>query len=81
MKMTFQGKVISALLGAMLVPVAMSHPYEGAPNHSPQAFVPHLHEDGRTVYTNIPKKCYSQGRLSCAQLHPIFKGPGTVKKD
>ena len=53
---------------------AASHPYDTA-----LEFREHKTDDGRPIYTNIPKKCFSKGRLTCIQLHPIFKGPGTIK--
>ena len=59
---------------------AASHPYEGLPHNAPLAFIEHRTDDERPIFTNIPKKCFSEGRLICIQLHPVFKGAGTIKK-
>jgi hypothetical protein len=53
---------------------AASHPYDTA-----LKFDEHTTDDGRTIYSNIPKKCFSKGQLTCSKLHPIFKGSGTIK--
>ncbi len=74
-------KPVLFVLPIVLPASAMAHPYEGEPLHTPLAFIPHDTDDGRSVYTNIPKSCFSAGRLTCSQLHPLFKGTGTVKKD
>jgi hypothetical protein len=56
------------LLGGVLATSsAYSHPYD-----SPLEFRLHKTNDGRTIYSNIPKKCFSDGRLTCYRLHPIF---------
>ncbi|UCH38663.1 MAG: hypothetical protein JSU67_10840 [Gammaproteobacteria bacterium] len=73
-------KIILAVIGLIITPSTFSHPYEGPPHEAPMTFILHTTDDGRPIYTNIPKKCFSAGRLSCIQLHPVFKGPGTVKK-
>ncbi len=62
------------LCGPFVAFSAASHPYDTA-----LEFHEHKTDDGRPIYTNIPKKCFSNGRLTCIQLHPIFKGPGTIK--
>ena len=59
---------------------AASHPYEGLPHDAPLAFIEHETDDRRPIFTNIPKKCFSKGRLICIQLHPLFNGPGTIKQ-
>ena len=73
-------KIILILYGLFLTPNAFSHPYDGPPHNAPQKFILHVSDDGRPIYTNIPKKCFSEGRLTCIQLHPIFKGSGTINK-
>jgi hypothetical protein len=72
--------IIFLLLGLFIAFSAASHPYEGPPYDAPLTFIEHQTEDGRDIYTNIPKRCFSGGRLTCVGLHPVFKGPGTVKK-
>jgi hypothetical protein len=62
------------LCGSFVAFSAASHPYDNA-----LEFHEHKTDDGRPIYTNIQKKCFSKGRLTCIQLHPIFKGPGTIK--
>ena len=59
---------------------AVSHPYEGPPDEAPLTFIQHKTDDGRPIFTNIPKKCFSNGQLTCISLHPVFKGPGTIRK-
>lgn len=72
--------VILLIIGLFLAFSAAAHPYEGIPQNAPLAFIKHKTDDGRPVYTNIPKKCFSNGQLTCIQLHPVMKGPGTIKK-
>ncbi len=31
-------------------------------------------DDGRIIYSNIEKRCFSNGRLICLNYHPIFSG-------
>ena len=57
-----------------------AHPYHGEPPEAPLAFIEHRTDDNRPIYTNIPRACFSRGRLTCAPLHPVFRGSGTVKK-
>jgi hypothetical protein len=72
--------IISLINGLFAAFTAVAHPYHGLPHNAPLAFIEHKTDDGRPIYTNIPKKCFSSGRLICIQLHPVFKGPGTVNK-
>ena len=56
------------LAGALLVAdESHAHPYD-----SPLEFRQHRTEDGREIYSNIPKKCFANGVLTCYRLHPIF---------
>jgi hypothetical protein len=64
---------ILILCGLSVCYDAASHPYDTA-----LEFRQHKTDDGRIIFSNIPKKCFSQGRLTCDQLHPVFKGSGTV---
>ena len=73
-------RLILILGGIVVVFGAASHPYEGQPEDAPLAFIEHQTEDKRPIYTNIPKKCFSRGRLICLQLHPLLKGPGTIRQ-
>ncbi len=73
-------KTILILCGLFLTSNTFSHPYDGPPHNAPLTFILHMTDDGRPIYTNIPKKCFSEGRLTCIQLHPIFKGSGTIEK-
>ena len=72
--------IVLFLSGLSAATNVFSHPYEGEPTATPKKFILHLTDDGRPIHTNIPKKCFSEGRLVCHQLHPIFKGPGTIDK-
>lgn len=70
-------------LACCLILVAFAsaaHPYHGEPPEAPLAFIEHRTEDNRPIYTNIPRSCFAQRRLTCAGLHPVFKGPGTVAR-
>ena len=73
-------RLIIALCGMFFTFSVAAHPYDGPPHNAPLTFIEHKTDDGRSIYTNIPKKCFSKGRLTCIQLHPIFKGPGTIEK-
>jgi len=72
--------IILILLGLFVAFSAASHPYDGPPHDAPLTFIEHKTDDGRTIFTNIPKKCFSKGVLTCVQLHPVFKGSGTIEK-
>ena len=73
-------KPVLTILLFLIASSAFAHPYEGAPTATPKKFILHQTEDGRPIHTNIPKRCFSQGRLICHQLHPVFQGSGTIKK-
>jgi len=73
-------KTILVLCGLFLTSNAFPHPYDGPPHDAPLTFILHKTDDGRPIFTNIPKECFSKGRLTCIQLHPIFKGSGTIIK-
>lgn len=52
----------------------LSHPFD-----SPLIFRKHLTNDGRIIYSNIEKRCFSNGVLTCQRHHPIWQGAfGTV---
>ena len=73
-------KTILILIGLFLTSSSFAHPYHGPPDNAPLKFILHKTDDGRSIFTNIPKKCFSNGRLICYQLHPIFQGSGTINK-
>ncbi len=73
-------KIVPLVFGLAVAPAGQSHPYEGMPEETPLVFILHHTEDGRPIYTNIPRKCFSGKRLSCISLHPVFRGSGTVRK-
>jgi len=58
-----------ALILAVSLPISsvLPHPYD-----SPLEFRLHKTDDGRVIYSNIPKKCFHNGVLTCTRLHPIF---------
>jgi hypothetical protein len=62
-------KSITVLVGLMLSPGLCAHP-----ENSPLTFIKHKTEDGRDIYTNIPKRCFSNGLLICARYHPVYNG-------
>lgn len=66
-------EAILIICGLSLSFDAASHPYDSA-----LEFRQHKTDDGRVIFSNIPKKCFSKGRLTCDYLHPVFKGSGTV---
>ena len=49
---------------------AAAHSYD-----SPLTFKKQLTDDGRVIYSNVPKECFSEGRLTCDSLHPIYGVP------
>jgi len=67
--------IILILLGLFMAFSAASHPYD-----EPLTFILHTTNDGRPIYTNIPKKCFSNSVLTCNGLHPIFGTPVSNKK-
>ncbi|MCP4979595.1 MAG: hypothetical protein GY935_03765 [Gammaproteobacteria bacterium] len=73
-------KILLIFVGLITTSSTFAHPYDGPPDDAPMTFILHVTDDGRLIYTNIPKKCFSEGRLSCIQLHPVFKGPGTINR-
>jgi hypothetical protein len=52
--------IMLILCGPFIAFSAASHPYDTA-----LEFHEHKTDDGRPIYTNIPKKCFSKGRLTC----------------
>lgn len=48
------------LTGLILAQNVFSHPY-----HSPLTFIKHQRDGAGYVFTNIPKKCFKDGRLVC----------------
>jgi hypothetical protein len=66
--------IASIICGLFFASVAISHPY-----NSQLIFREHTTDDGRVIWTNIPKKCFSNGLLTCTNLHPIFPVTERVK--
>jgi hypothetical protein len=54
---------------------AAAHPYD-----APLTFRKHLTDDGRVIWSNIPKACFSKGLLTCENLHPIYGMPVSMKR-
>ncbi len=52
-----------------------AHPYD-----EPLTFRKHLTDDGRVIWSNIPKACFSKGLLTSESLHPIYGMPVATKK-
>jgi hypothetical protein len=73
-------RLIITLCGMFYTFSAVSHPYDGPPHDAPLTFIEHETDDGRPIFTNIPKRCFSKGQLTCISLHPIFGGSGTIEK-
>ena len=61
--------IVFLLLGFFIAFSAASHPYAGPPHDAPLTFIQHKTDDGRSIFTNIPKKCFSKGRLICVKPH------------
>lgn len=60
--------MLAALIAGLLVATNVgAHPYD-----DPLRFEAHTHEDGRVIFTNIPKRCFRDGVLICHQLHPLL---------
>ena len=62
-----------SIAGMLAAASAAAHPYD-----SPLEFRLHRTEDGRAIYSNIPKKCFRDGRLICHGLHPVFPTPAST---
>ena len=75
MKRHFVLIIILIILGLFIAFSAASHPYD-----DPLTFIEHKTDAGQPIFTNIPKKCFSKGQLTCISLHPIFGGSGTIEK-
>ena len=59
---------LAALLpGLLLATNAGAHPED-----DPLRFESHTHEDGRVIFTNIPKRCFKNGLLVCLERHPLL---------
>ena len=69
MKQHTRLSIILTLCGLFIIPNAISHPHD-----APLTFRKHLTNDGRVIYSNIPKKCFSNGVLTCGHLHPVMGG-------
>jgi hypothetical protein len=69
-------KIILILCGLIIASSASAHPYD-----EPLTFRKHLTDDGRVIYSNIPKSCFSKGLLTCENLHPIFGMSVSMKSE
>ena len=69
MKKHLKIRALLILSGLILAPTVLPHPYD-----EPLTFRKHLTDDGRVIYSNIQKKCFSSGKLTCLKYHPIWKG-------
>jgi uncharacterized membrane protein YciS (DUF1049 family) len=69
-------KIILILCGLFIASSASAHPYD-----EPLTFRKHLTDDGRVIYSNIPKSCFSKGLLTCEILHPIFEMSVSMKSE
>jgi len=67
--------IILILLGLFIAFSAAAHPYD-----APLTFRKHLTDDGRVIWSNIPKACFSKGLLTCENLHPIYGTPVNMKR-
>ena len=75
MKLDVWIRLLLLLAGFHISPGIFAHP-----ENSPLTFIPHKSEDGRVIYTNIPKKCFSSGVLICKELNPIFGAPSASRR-
>ena len=76
MKQHMALKIILILCGLSIVSSASAHP-----NDEPLTFRKYLTDDGRVIYSNIPKSCFSKGLLTCENLHPIYGMPVGMKSE
>lgn len=67
MKLITTVNITVILCGLFIAPSAVSHPFD-----SPLTFRKHSSDNGGIVYSNIQKKCFANGVLLCAYLHPVF---------
>ena len=75
MKLNVWINLLLLLVGPHFSPSIFAHPED-----SPLTFIPHKSEDGRVIYTNIPKRCFSNGLLTCPGRNPIFGVPSASKR-
>jgi hypothetical protein len=64
-------RIALVVFSGVIATAPYAHPYD-----SPLEFRAHKTNDGRIIYSNIPKKCFNDGVLNCYQLHPIFPKTG-----
>jgi hypothetical protein len=76
MKQHMALKIILILCGLSIVSSVSAHP-----NDEPLTFRKYLTDDGRVIYSNIPKSCFSKGLLTCENLHPIYGMPVGMKSE
>jgi len=69
-------KIILILCGLFIVSSASANPYD-----EPLTFRKYLTDDGRVIYSNIPKSCFSKGLLTCENLNPIYGMPVGMKSE
>jgi hypothetical protein len=69
-------KIILILCGLFIAFSASAHPYD-----KPLTFRKHLTDDGRVIYSNIPKSCFSKGLLTCQNLHPVYEKSVSMKSE
>jgi hypothetical protein len=62
-------KIIFTLSGLSISNGAFSHPFD-----SPLTFREHRTDDGRIILSNIEKRCFSKGKLTCLEYHPVWQG-------
>ena len=74
MKQLKRLKLMLFVSGLLYGSGVIAHPYDTA-----LVFVKHKTDDGRIIYSNIPKSCFSKGLLTCGGIHPIHRSAGVVK--
>ncbi len=63
-------------IASLAAGAALAHP-----ENDPLRFEAHSHEGGRIIFTNIPKRCFRNGVLTCLELHPLLSTQGSPESD
>ncbi len=71
--MSYRDTITRGSALAVLLPSLLLATNAGAhPENDPLRFESHIHEGGRVIFTNIPKRCFKNGLLICLDRHPLL---------
>lgn len=67
--------LLAFMLALVFASTVIAYPYD-----DPLTFRKYLTDDGRVIWSNIPKACFSKGLLTCDSLHHMYGVPVAPKK-